>query len=592
MPSGISLLALLFHLAMATAGLFFLGFLVSFRAKEVVWPWRVLLGLLVGFYWVGIASLLGWRAEWGLWAMVIAGVGLGARVLRRDGRLPPRRLWVFPILPILLLACIAVRAYWPVVVPLSTDPAQHYWFIHQILRFGGVPSDPLNYPAGTGIVGFLVATLAGGLSVVDFGAILPLLFVLLLAATLACSARSPIQALWRFLACLSVGWAVKHPGSYQEGYGRMILLPILFLVLFQPFEKYRAPPSGFLWAVLALGVPLLISLNPAVAPVSLFGCGAVAAWLVGREPRGLRWAGPLLLAACWVTLASDPYFNAWLRGETAVNPTFTAAALPWSWQPIHGLRSFFAAYGFGIFGSAFASGFLLLPLLLAAFSFHGSRRAGGVWIIGYGVIWVTLTALVTGGAGSLSLIRQYGLQLLPFLAAFLAMVLWADVFALAFPSRQARARFALFLVLFLCWADRPLREVRALWRRGAFTRPELPISLVEMLGQAQTIWAADPRARILLENWNPQIHGEDWIFVPLELACLAYLPNANPAFFFFRGDARYTARNYAERVCPHRDKKWLAELGGTHVALTPGESPCFVGAKDPQRFRLLSLDAL
>lgn len=586
MPSGISFVEVWLRLAGVTGAVFFLGFLVSFRERDVSWPWRVFLGIGVGFGVVNLSILLGARAEWGLWAGAAAGALLWAGREARALRLPLPRVWIFPVLPILLLTVVALRAYWPVVVPLSTDPAQHYWFIHQSLSFGGIAQVPTQYPAGTAIVGFLVGTF-GGLGVLDFAAMLPLLFVLFLGACLAMQSLSPIQGFFRFMAALSIAWAVKYPGSFQEGYGRMLLLPLLAALAFQPFETSRRNPPALLWGVLALTLPLAVSLNPAVTPVSLLVGGFLAAWLLRRDPRPLRWAIPALLAASLVMVAADPYFHSWLRhGRAAVEPTFTAARSAWSWSPLAGLREIFTV---GVFGSSFASGFLLLPMALGAISIRRQWRTGALWLGAYTLAWIALAGMQTQGAGAIGLVRQYGLGMLPFLAAFWVMFLWADVFALDFPRRENRVRFAVFALLFLFWADRPVREIRRLWTRGDFWRPPLPASLLTVMTEAQAIWRQHPHARILLENWNPQIHGEDWIFVPLELARVAYLEGAQPAFFFFQLDDRYSARNYAERVCPRLDSAWLRDLGVTHLALAPGEGGCFTGVRDRERFKLISL---
>ncbi len=597
-----------------------LGYLFVPRLR-LLGPERFLIGLLCAFYLFLAGSIVARGEASSLPAWLFALATLAATFRRivsgrhAKGLALGWRGGVFFTIYFFLL----LRADWPRFVPMSSDSHLYTWISQQIWRFGVVPSaqppigpDPFHYPAGLGILSYVLGYFSLGLRPLETLPLLASLSVLWLGLYLWRSSPNRREALLMVLGLVGLAWGILYPHREHATFGRTVALPFLLYAALRPFrsQESRAWP----WLLAALG-PFLLSLNPALAPLILFVLLLSSDHLAVRTSRSV-WSilnpVPLLVAGA-LTLAllvfGDPYFLSFFSGETPRAATMDGGRpLVVRWDLWGGTRSFFASLlqrpletlnfnlGRGISTFPLLALFLAIPLAIWGLLGTFKRRR---WLVARIALATTLFVLFLsafrfeGDIGAFYLVPAYNRA---FVAYFLwALALFGGARALesawtADAERRAGWRGVLIFALALVWLVGPLHGLAGLAARPYRAFPKLDEATARTLLEVAAIWRRDPAAKILLENYDPAHVGENFLYIAPPIGTAAFLPRANPAFFFFQGHEDFSYRNYRERVCDRLDRTWLEERGIRYLLAAPAPSPRCASMPATKGLRLFKLE--
>lgn len=339
---------------------------------------------------------------------------------------------------VLLLVCallpLALREL-PRSIALSSDPDQHAYWAHQIVRLGGIPweqgifgDEPFGYPAGFAVLNALWM-LFSGLSAVEIVTVQPMIQCLL--AVLLCGAVAPIclsmlqrraatgfaeyEVVISCLLLLGCYWFLLPFGNQTNRYlgsgtarlstSLLSALVLLGWILF-PSRMVSHFARRIRLIVFAIATAFVATFNPMSALLPLLVTSLTAARLLidlfARSKRqgdfnaDSRWLSfglcisPLLLVFC------DPYFSKPLTGAikdllfggvprssgglsfAALSHVTTPSQPIWDWlNPAQMMRLFLAGTRAEML-SSFGSGLLFLVAAVTwffAFPVHAKRFA-------------------------------------------------------------------------------------------------------------------------------------------------------------------------------------------------------------------------
>lgn len=588
------------RLALAFVALYLAGFVTYPEASWTKFE-RALNGLLLAtaaIYTISVGRPGPYIGSSCLALLVAAGAfRYSGRALSKDTALLTRHprntgLWILGLLTLLWLL---VRAEWPRIIPMSTDPQLHAWFLEQTLRSGGIPHnqglvgpEPLNYPAGLSVLGFVFAKLCGGLRALDVAPLLGVIAVFGVMAHLYESAPSRLKGAARALGLFAFAWAVQYPTRDQAGFGRTVLLPFAVYA----FYRARTLPKDRASYVTLLSLLAILSILINLIVFPFFGLPL--AWLAFRQNSlGAKVANgahalSIAFAAGWVALCADPYFEALLHG-TLRSPVQEYGTPAKVWQvslvgalgelgdaltnPMPYLREFF---GVGL-GHRGALAVLVVLLVLSALQASARRRLSSftrnaaLWLA-FGFL-ISVFALLFRGADNVNaglLIKRY----LPIFYCFLfEVVLFVELFgtATAPPTLSRARRSAVRGVEALLLGFLFFSSLAWTIKKASFMREPLNPSMEVAVRAANELWQRNPAAKILVPNEVVDLGFETWLFPVGQSRVVAYLPNSNPAFFFFQGSRDFSIQSYLEHYCRRFDPAWMREHNITHVIRAPGD---------------------
>lgn len=535
-------------------------------------------------------------------------------------RLPRRELGVLAPLVLAGIAIAALREL-PRVVSLSSDPDQHAFWALQLAKWGVIPWTqgdwgPLDfqYPAGFALMARLWM-LGGSLTGVEAVMVQPLIqsFLSVMALTVwmarefvagASEPESSVESrsLQLLPAALLAGVAFYAllPYSLTKPYLRlqktgsisslMLLLTVAALLL----EFRRAAGAGSRRRVAAaLGAVLAFAalVNPVAALIPVAVSGAVLLGWPGRLGRltvqEFLWGAGAFL----VTLLADPYyFNRFLMQGAPPPPDLPPAFQEVRAAPGVEYLQYLRQYVFKLEWLRpwemvpFVAHAPIARLVIGATVFVLWRAQAGArrgWLRAYLALPLGVTVLcllllpvfhLLRHRGDLYLLEPYlrqSAERVAYLWFFASVMLLGLALLARWPAqgqgRRPWAACALLLLLFVPAAalrDRLPTEIRIDARQDycgeslCDFRDDLQLlqQIAPMLAQQPP---GQPRPRVLVPNQRVDIWRERWIFPVGFTRALPDHLDQPLAFFYSKGDANFSYRNYVEHVCERFDRDWL-----------------------------------
>jgi len=584
-----------------------------FRDQALSHTARIGLGLGLGF----LAVFVGTAVQRGapgqitpiiLYSMLAAGWAASlVRLWRRRRQLraePPALSDALPFLLLLGVAFAVVHADWPRWVPLNSDPQQHAFFARKVIDYRCIPralvemgGEPLNYPAGTGVLGYLMYALAGLLPAeavaLANGAFLLLFSLALVEAGHA--ARLPLaQRCLLALVAFLVGAGGFGAWEGYPGNGKNILFWLLQLWLAQLFLIRRAPavaPAMMVQFVLQLVV--VAELNPMLAV--LWAWMTLLTLVVWQREGALTRARVLLAAGLALVvfgllLVVDPFFHATLIGAGVPSRSFEHLPPGRTHLQLSADSYFVVTLGEHLVRLVKTgprkAWVLIIPIALILLGTARDLRRLQRRTLLFGIGAALLPSLLLVSISRYAVFpSSSGLKLIvPYCMEVLTLTLWLAAFVLAVwfldrvPARLPRLpRLACTagLLLGACFSTIYYGIWPHIERHGSPRLPHMPpvnqpipAGLVEATRAAAELWEKDRNAKVLLVNWEwTRSPPERWVMPEYYSTAIALLPHANPAFFFYRGSADYSYDNYFAHVCSTWDPNWLTSRGIRWVLL-------------------------
>lgn len=499
----------------------------------------------------------------------------------------------------------------PRVVMLSSDPDTHAYFARQIELLCGIPwvgGDLFNYPAGTGVLGFLWAKLSL-LDVRNSVTALPLLqaftAALIVAEALALRCRrfgtiALVFATALGITCAGLLVPLFSVYAHMEGAGRQMGITFLALVVLpllpqQPSMLRQGRPMAI---VVSLGLLTLAILNPINIVVPLILLAAFSLGCILWERR-IPWLvlSPLLLV---LLLLLDPYYHAMLLGHGTSASRFTlsgdlreisgteilrhwkALLLQGPWQFLKDFTHLIPQQKQPVFGLLLAA--CALPWLIKL------RRKSTILarlLVIAAFVLLSLWAADRLFATLLNDRRFYLLQ--PYFALSLGQlkILTVTVLAAAAPAALARHplwKAALPAVVLVALTSIAMHRVQPMMASprvdycgslGCASKDDLAV-----LEDVQRLWRQHELSPgyVLLPNSRHHAHNESWIFPVTGTRALPFYDAPPAAFYYYQGSADFTTANYLAHVCERFDRKWLLAHGVRYVFLPSNrEAACLDG---------------
>jgi hypothetical protein len=578
---------------------------LCFRASPLSNTARIVLGLGLSFLAVYLGSALqhgspGTITPVLLYALLAAGwvsLVLRLRSFKRVSRFEVSAALTnaIPFLLLLLVAVTVVHADWPRWVPLNSDPQQHAFFARKVVDYGCIPralpemgGDPFNYPAGTGVLGYLVYAFSGLLpaeSVSLANGVFLLLFSLVLVES-AHAARLPL-AQRCLLAVIPFMVGIGGFGAWAgyPGNGKNISFWLAEIWLVQLFFMKRSATSTL--PMLVQFVFLLVvaaELNPTLA---VFWCWlGLLALIIWKREGGLTWTrviagAALMVAAFSLMIAVDPYFHDMLVGRGVAAPSMDHLPKGKIYFQTSGGSYFVVRLAQHLLslvqdGPRGAVVFLVLVAIILLGNAKNLRRMPrrtvllglGAGLLPSALLVAISTYLVIPSSSGAMLIVPYNIQMLMlslWLAAFVLAVWSLDSVSALFPAGRPRIACAGVLVLgfsvsAVWYGIKPHIERHGSPNLSSFppVSQKVPPGLADASRAIADLWSQQPGSKVLLVNWEwTRSPPERWIMPDYYSAAVALLPHANPAFFFYRGSPDYSYDNYFSRVCSTWDANWL-----------------------------------
>jgi len=513
--------------------------------------------------------------------------------------------------------CIAIGdRELPRIVMLSSDPDTHAYFARQIELLGGVPwagGNLFNYPAGTGVLGFLWAKLSL-LDVRNSITALPLLQAftapLIIAEALTLRCRHPKTIALVFTAALGItcaGLLIPFFSVYahMEGAGRQMGIAFLAATIIpllpgQPDKLRRGTPMAVVVALCLLTLAILNPIN-IVVPLVLLAAFSLSCVLWDRQ---VPWVAlsPLLLI---LLLLLDPYYYALLTGAGTPASRFTlsddlqeipsieilnhwkALLLLGPWQFLKNFTHLIPGQKQPLFGALLAA--CAMPWLLRLRA-RPSTLARVLFIIAFALLalWAAdnLFATLLTDRRFYLLQPYFGLSLgqlkiltITFLAASTPLVLASHHIG------KVVLPIAVLIALTFIGMHRiqPMMEtprVDYCGSMGCATKDDLAV-----LEDVQNLWQEhklEP-GYVLLPNSRQQAHQETWVFPVTGTRALPFYDGPPAAFYYYQGSADFTTVNYLAHVCERFDRDWLIARGIRYVFLpTNREAACLEGMEELQ----------
>jgi hypothetical protein len=591
---------------------------ICFRRTPLSNTGRIGLGLGISFLAVFVGSVFqrglpGRITPLLLYALLA--LGWGSIALRLPGLRRAARPGVWAVLagaiPFLLLLVVAgtvVHADWPRWIPMTSDPQQHAFFTRKVMDYQGIPrvlaemgGSPFNYPAGSGVLGYLIFSFSGLLPAESVSLVngLFLLFFSLALVEAAHLARLPLaQRCLLAVIPFMIGVGGFGGCAAHAGTGRLVAFWLSQIWLVQIFLMKRSAASFLpMLAQFVLLLMIAAELNPPLAV--LWTWIGLLTLLVWKSSGDLTWrrliAGVVLMGIVFsLMIVADPFFLDTALGKV---PSPTIDHLPKAKIHLQAAgEAFFvgnlARYLLGIVqgGPRKAPVILVLAsLILLANAKEFLRRASPkTLLVGIAAVLfpaAVLTAMSTyfaiPSSSGANLIGPYNTQLLIlaiWLAAFVLAVWSLNGVAALFRRRWLRFTWAAVSILgfsysAVCYGIQPHlarhRPPPAPGQLPAVNSP-VPPGLAETARAVAELWSKDHSAKVLFVNWEWTLSKpERWIMVEYYSSALSLLRHSNPAFFFFKGSPDYSYDNYFSRVCLTWDSAWLADRGIRWVLLPP-----------------------
>ena len=591
---------------------------LCFRGSPLSNTARIGLGLGVSF----LAVLVGSALQHGspgsitpilLYALLAAGgvsLVLRLRGFKREERLGE---WVgllaaIPYLLLLVVAWIVVHADWPRWVPLTSDPQQNAFFMRKVIDYHCIPrvlaemgGSPFNYPAGTGVLGYLIYSFSGLLPA-ESVSLLNGLFLLLFSLALveaAHAARLPL-AQRCLLAVIPFMVGVGGFGAWagHTGTGKNAAYWLSQIWLVQLFLMKRSSRSLLPMLVqLMLLLTIAAELNPTLA--IFWGWIGLLTMVVLKREGGLAWrgaiVGALLIGAAFsLMIAVDPFFYNMATGRAPPSPTMghlTKGKIHFQFSGgshfVRNLASyllalvqnhprktvpFFALVSITLLGNVKA--------LLRRSSLKASLLGLCAALLPAVLLVAISTYLAIPAGSAATLVVPYHTQVLTltvWMAAFVLAVWSLNAVSALLHSRGMRIVWASvsilgFSISALCYGIEPHLERHGSPKLSGIppVNQAVPPGLAETTRAVSELWSKDPKAKVLFVNWEWMFsRPERWIMPDHYSSAVALLSHSNPAFFFFKGSTDYSYDNYFSRVCLAWDADWLISRGIRWVLVPP-----------------------
>lgn len=534
---------------------------------------------------------------------------------------------LFISLAVLLALCVSIAdRELPRVMLLSSDPDQHAFWGRQIERFGAIPyhqrdwgSQSFNYPAGSGVVLYIMQLLAG-LDPRNSLVSLPVLFTffaaLMIVEKFTVKIRKlHIQLVFQLstMALMAGGLMFPLYAQYAHGEGSARLLSILFvgllmIVLASEF-KSKAKPSVQYLMLSSLAFFALIILNPAngMMPAVLLATMVIYGWFNKKQKPALV----LLTLAGGVALALlDPYYQHLIgigRGVTAeslvLNERF-ALLRPYG-VAVHAIR-FYLNESEHFFRSITV---LLTEEKPALFALIVMIYGACLTVVSTSskitkkVVFSTFTLfvilyLVYGFTFAFISDRRFYLlgpyfffSISQYKAIFLAFLMMLIIKV----SVDAKKPLWLVIVLstFLVWpAIILIRSSQDMFlgpRRdycgsmGCFPNDDkiLLKDFQKMTRSGAFSDGSGTTPKVLIPNALSTSDIEAWIFPVSSARALPHYDVLPAAFYYYQGEAWYGTTSYQKHVCQTFDRKWLLSKGIQYLYLpTERKDACMAGMED------------
>lgn len=550
----------------------------------------------------------------------------------------PSFLWVLAVVLI-----IAQREL-PRELMLSTDPDQHLFWALQVLKFGGVPfqlgdwgSLSFEYPAGYAVLCAMWAWLSF-ISAANAVTIQPLLqsalAVLALAnlvSMLLGSETAKGKAWLGFLAValffgffpaslLKEFYILQKTGSLST---LLLFVSILALLAHHWMLERRQYAIGAI-CLAGLGVGWSALINPIafiIPAIFFYGSLLYFAWR-GRGDGIRNLIGILVVAIIPVALMlSDPYYAfrfvaqrpvvlAEIPPNFAIEPlVFGQEIVNYVWRLINRgefarplmLLQYFAHPGLAIVFMA------VLVAAVMAMTRQGRRRKTAGYIIAVPVICVALQFMIlplfyaVRNKGDLYLLEPYFMEAINRLAYIWYLSVLFVCGALILRRAEEKHYGMLALACITALALIPVRQLRDVLPNQVKAKPRhdfcpiqdcqasddevivraLNLEYKKEMEALQTGLTEGVVPRVLVPNQLTDVWRERWLFPVGSAKNLVSKTDFPLAFFYYKGDADFSYRNYVERVCNNFDVEWLKLRRIKYVYLpSDRENACVSGLED------------
>lgn len=570
--SSHTVLDLVLRLCFAICCFFAVGHLIFQKDKTVFSADRVFIGIGLAFSATYGYSLLAWKLSIASpTALSIFFLSLVLAGLWAFYRNQHRALWNPAYLAFALILALGALAEIPRFAYFSEDLPQYAHFIHTHIQKSMIPQnllpvgpEPLNYPSGVGVFGLLFSKFSFALK--------PLEFVYLLASTVMALVYLGIYqhtankktALFVIAALSLVCWGHIMPNRMFHGYGRAIVLPVLFYLAWLSTQTKASTPLLF-WLCSLWGL-ITFAINPAIAPITLL----LILVIFQRENyfhhlAKHKWHLMFSIFSLALVFYVDPYNRQMLFGEGVPSPNMRAEGYEFSVP--HGLKALFVL-PFSNFSHFWQSLLhlenttVIFILALCVFATSKTKRIRN-YFFGSGLVlllYFVSELFIIPNSSALSLIKIYTrLALAHFLLLLLLALLGSNLHSLL--KTRPRLHFAVLSLFFSVGLYGFISK--AFWRRS-----EPQGNIASALQEYSALGSEAPI--IALDNRSKTDIGEDWIIPRKDAWLLGLLENSKPAFYYWRGNAKdFGWPSYKKHICSKIDQKWLAQRGITHIFVAP-----------------------
>lgn len=590
--SSYTIVDLVLRLCIALFCFFCIGHLICSKQKNIPSADRMMLGIGLAFVATYFYSLFAWKLSLPHYALNVFYVFLlifGLQKIRAHNHSLSWEKAYWGLLGILLLGTFAEI---PRFTYFSEDLPQYAHFIHVHIQKAMVPQDllpvgpeALNYPSGIGVMGLLFSKYALGLKSLEIVFLLASIVMSVAYLGIYQHERSKAKALFIILSLSLLCWGHIMPNRLFNGYGRAIVLPMLFYLAWRVFYKNSSRNTD-LWLTSLWGI-IILAVNPAIAPVSFLLILAIFTKAdLWKNIRTKKLFFVTSLVGIGLLFFVDPYFRNIFSGEGVPAPNMKSSGYEISVG--NALRSLFVLpftdfwkFWRGLLHLQNTS--LIFWLSLAVFLTSKNKKVGPFFSVGAFILSVYFVGEVflIPDSSTLSLLKTYTrLTMAHVLLLYLLAVLGANLYHLLKNKKQLRRlTFTVFLLVGLFGFTS-----KAMWRRSSPEKSiEVALSQYAALGEQAPVIALDNRRRTET--------GENWIIPRKDSWLIGLLDNSKPAFFYWRGrSADFDWKDFRTRICKQIDYDWLAAREITHIFVAP-HSTCKSLPKIDE-YRIFSLKEL
>ena len=495
---------------------------------------------------------------------------------------------------IFFLLCVALCQHeLPRFNMLSSDPDQHAFFGAQIMRLGGVPysqaewgPDNFGYPAGTGVLIFLVASFSF-LTIENATTVIPTLqtlFVVFTICELATKNQHSLKVLLPVVLAIVITYSFVLPYGLEQskyhmaGYGRLSSLWIYMLAVcfywHSHFNWYKHKLQNDS-STIAMGL-VLIFLAASLNPVNVFLVGSIVgfSFLVSYPVRKWWLAGFSILLL--PLLIIDPYYFDIILGadnksgaELITSTKLSLEFLPLLKETIDYLPK--QVWRFEFFDSVYLPhAYMFVTLLLAVLAPVRPKvflKAACLIIFIY-LAWVVLSSAFSAvrADDSFRLLFPYlqyaKLQVLYLMTFLLIAYCYSSLFAASksIPSSLVSALLICFVLVSFQSEFKTVNKksrVDYCGSMGCF-RENDRIVLAESRRLYNLVDKEKVTPKMLIPN-RKAIHGNERWLTPMGGGRSAPYHETFPiAFYYYQGEDYYTFSNYEAYVCQSFDTEWLS----------------------------------